>query len=135
MDQPPAPARIEFALRAVGVAHGKAALRLGFRIDEIRQRLGLDQIELAVEKGAAREFAGFRMPDAVKARDRFQHLGRDRSAAMDLELGDILTGETARSRKKQHEAVVYERAIMRLQLSQRGESILNGPGHRFDYES
>ena len=121
MDQPPAPAEIEIALRAFGILHGKAALRFGLGVDQIGQRLGLDQIELAVEKGAAREFARFGMADAIKAGDRLQHLAGDGAAAMDMEFGDVLAGKAVRTREKQHQAVVDQRSVGRPELAQGGD--------------
>ena len=53
-----APAAVERAKIAVELAQRLAPLRLGLGRDEIGDRLGLRQVELAVEKGAAGEFAG-----------------------------------------------------------------------------
>ena len=44
MNQPLAPALIEFSLRPGGILNGKAALRLRLRRDQIGQRLGLGEI-------------------------------------------------------------------------------------------
>ena len=56
--QPLAPAAIKRAEIAVELVQCLAALRLGLGGDEIGHCLGLGQVELAVEKGAAGEFAG-----------------------------------------------------------------------------
>ena len=121
MDQPPAPAQIELALRAFGILHRKAPLRLGLGIDQIGQRLGLDQIDLAVEKGAAREFAGFGMPDAVEAGDRLQHLGHDGAPAMDMEFGDILAGKAVGPGKEDDQATVEHGSVRRPELAQKSQ--------------
>src|SRR5207302_1038211 len=56
--QPVAPAAVERAEMTVELAQGLAALRLGLGGGEIGHRLRLRQVELAVVKGAAGEFAG-----------------------------------------------------------------------------
>ena len=56
--QPLAPAAIQRPERAVELAQRLAALRLGLGGGEIGDGLGLGQVELAVQKGAAGEFAG-----------------------------------------------------------------------------
>src|SRR5258705_13282745 len=57
--QPIAPAPVEAAELAIELAQCLAALRLGLGRRKIGDRLGLQQIELAVEESAASEFAGF----------------------------------------------------------------------------
>src|SRR5947207_3409569 len=54
--EPLAPAAIDPAEMAVELAQGLAALRLRFGRREIGDRLGLGQVELVVQKGAAGEF-------------------------------------------------------------------------------
>ena len=65
--QPLAPAAIELAERAVELAQRLAPLRLGFGGGEIGHRLGLGQVELAVQKSAAGEFAGLGEPQTRAA--------------------------------------------------------------------
>ncbi len=66
--QPVAPAAIERAEMTVELAQRLAALRLGFGGGEIGHRLGLGEVELAVEKGAAGEFAGLGEAQAAAGR-------------------------------------------------------------------
>ncbi len=93
--QAPAPDAVEGAEFAVELAQGLMALRLGFGGDKIGDRLGLGQVELAVEEGASGEFAGLGEPQAETAqhpRDRGQH----RTAAVHVEFRDILAGGAPR---------------------------------------
>ena len=69
-EQPLGPAAVKAAQIAVELAQGLAALRFGLGGGEIGHRLGLGQVELAVEKGAAGEFAGLGEPQAVPAQRR-----------------------------------------------------------------
>ncbi|OWK18741.1 hypothetical protein AJ88_01125 [Mesorhizobium amorphae CCBAU 01583] len=136
MDQPPAPARVERALRAFGILHGKAPLSFGLGIDEIGQRLRLNQIEFAVEKGAACELAGLGMPDAVEASDRLQHFHGHGATAMNMEFGHIFAGEASRTREKQNQAIVDHRSVVRPELAQDRDAVLNlTASNRFDHES
>ena len=48
--------------RTLELIEGRARLQRRRRGDEIRDRLGLDQIELAAQERAQREFAGLREP-------------------------------------------------------------------------
>ena len=96
--QPRAPAAIERAELAIELAQGLAALRLGLGRDQIGDRFGLGQIELAVQKGAAGEFAGLGEAQP-HARQRRDHRRDDRAAAMDVKFGDILAGNAARRRE------------------------------------
>ena len=111
--QAPAPVAVEGAEFAVELAQGLTALRLGFGGDKIGDRLGLGQVELAVEEGAAGEFAGLGEPQtepAQRPRDRGQH----RTAAVQVEFGDILAGGAARSGKPQQQPVVDRLAAARI---------------------
>ena len=55
-----APAAVERAERAVHLTQRLTPLRLGFGGGQIGDRFGLGQVELAVEKSAASEFARLR---------------------------------------------------------------------------
>lgn len=75
--------------------------------DEIGDRLGLGQVHLAVEEGAAREFAG-----AGRTRpggqDGVQETPGRRAPAMPLKLHDLLPRVTARGLEDEHDALVED---------------------------
>ena len=62
------PILVKFAERAIELAQSLFALRLGFGMNQVGNRLGLGQIHLAVFKGAAGEFARFGHPELGSAR-------------------------------------------------------------------
>src|SRR5262249_44943948 len=90
-----------------------AALGFGLGGNEIADRLGLQQIELAVEKGAAREFAGFGEPQPEPA-ERLHDGSEHSAAAMQMKLGDIFCGHALRCRKPQHEPVIEALSTLRI---------------------
>ncbi len=99
-DQPGAPALIERAERALGLAQRLAALALGLGVHQIGQALGFGQVELAVLEGAAGELARL----GGRARRRLckaslDHRGDHRRPAMDVQFGHILAGEARRTRE------------------------------------
>jgi len=99
------PAVVEAAKLAVQLTTRLTPLCFGLGLDEIGDRLGLQQIELAVVKRAAGELAGFgeaQTESAEHAHDR----GKYGAAAMQMKLGDILTGSAVRSREPQHQPIV-----------------------------
>ena len=73
------------------------ALRFGVGIDEVRERLDLGEIELAVLERAARELAGLRQPEAVQSANGREHGRNDRAPAVELQLGGVLASLAARS--------------------------------------
>ena len=103
--QPLAPAAIDLAEPAIELAQGLAALRLGFGGGEIGDRLGLGQIELAVQKSAAGELAGLGEPQAHSA-ERRHDCRQHATAAMQLQFGDIFAGNAVRRREPQRQAVI-----------------------------
>ncbi len=111
--QPLRPLAIEAAQLAVELAQSLAALRLGLGRGEVGDRLGLGQVELAVQKGAAGEFAGLgeAQPEPAECRD---HRGEHGAAAVQMELGDILAGKARRRRKPQDQRVVERLAGRRI---------------------
>ncbi len=113
MGQPPRPVAIEAAQLAIELAQGLAALRLGLGHGEVGDRLGLGQVELAVLKGAAGEFAGLgqAQPEPGQRRD---DRGQHRAAAVHMEFGDILAGGAVRRREPQHQRVVERVARCRV---------------------
>src|SRR5690606_29905466 len=79
------------AERAGEPAGGVAPGRLGRGVDDVEDRLGLRQVELAVEVGAERELAGPGRTGAgreAEVEDASQHCG----PAVRLELDDVLPG-------------------------------------------
>ena len=73
--------------------------------DQVGDRLGLDQVELAVEEGALAELAG---PGRARAEfaAALDQPAQQHRAAMRLQLGHVLAGETVRARERQGDAVV-----------------------------
>ena len=89
----------------------RAALR-GRGIDQVGDRLGLGQIHLAVEEGAAAEFTGFGQPGAEVEAAREQHLHDDR-AAVALQFEDVFAGKGMRIREKQQNSAVDRSTVGR----------------------
>ena len=99
------PAAVAAAELAIELAERLASLRLGLGRSEIGDGFGLQQIELAVEKGPPGELAGLGEPQTETA--QYLHDGGEHgAAAMHMKLGDILPGGAARRRKPQHQPVV-----------------------------
>ena len=96
--EPLAPAAIDPAEMAVELAQGLAALRLRFGRREIGDRLGLGQVELVVQKGAAGELAGLGEPQSPPRQCRHDRR-QNGAAAMHMKFGDILAGDAVRRRK------------------------------------
>ena len=93
-----APAVIEAAEFAVELAQRLATLRLRLGRGKIGDGLGLQQIELAVDKGAAGEFAGLgeSQPEAAQ---RLRHSGEHGATAVHMKLGNILSRRAPRRRE------------------------------------
>ncbi|GLR43128.1 hypothetical protein GCM10007880_36450 [Mesorhizobium amorphae] len=76
------------------------------------------------------------MPDAVEAGNRLQHFHGYGATAMNMEFGDIFTGEASRAREKQNQAVVDHRSVRRPEFAQGRNAVLNHTaGNCFDNES
>ncbi len=105
MGQPARPIAIEIAEFAVELAQCLTALRIGLGHREVGDRLGLGEVELAVQKGAAGELAGLGEPQPEPAQ-RPHYRGEHGAAAVQMELGDILAGGARRGREPQDESVV-----------------------------
>jgi hypothetical protein len=100
--------------RAIERASGAARGALGAGVDQVGHRLGLRQVELAVEEGALRELAGLgrsRPGQQVEAA-RQQQLQHHRSA-MRLQLQHMLAGVAVRGREVQRQAMVDGTAVGR----------------------
>ena len=90
---------------AIQLAQRLPPLRFGLGRGEIGDRLCLGQVKLAIFKGAAGEFTGFSQAQA-KPPERRHNRGQDGTAAMQMQLGDVLAGEAGRRRKPQHQRLV-----------------------------
>ena len=100
------------------MAQSLAPLRLGFGGDEIGEAFDFGQVELAVFKGSAGEFAGFGRPRFRETRERPDQ-GRDyRRPAMDMELGAILAGKAHRPGEEKRKAPVDGHAVQILERRQ-----------------
>ena len=101
--------------------HRAARCGFGRRVDQIDDGLGLRQIELAVEIGAARKFAGFGEPGAKIEATCQQHVQHDR-AAMALQFKDVFAGVGVGSRKIEQQAGVDQTTVGRPEISQRRQT-------------
>ena len=95
---------------AAQAAHRAPRGGLGRRVDHVGDRFGLREVELVVEKGAARELAGLREPRAELERAAQQHR-EDERAAVALELEHVLAGVGMRRGEVERDAVVDRRAV------------------------
>ena len=113
------------------LAQRLAALPFGLGLDQIAEPLDLDEINLAVEQRAAREFAGLGRAGFSKSGERLDQARYDRAAAMDVEFGAILARKTARRGKEKDKPGIDRLAARR--IFQRGECRRAGlgqaPGH------
>ena len=100
-----APAAIEITKLTVELAKRLTALCLGLGRSEIGDGLGLYEIELAVDKGAAGEFAGLGESQS-EAAQRLRHSGEHGAAAVHMKLGNILAGGAGWAGKPQHQPFV-----------------------------
>ena len=105
-DEPLAPAVVEAAERAVGLAEAPAAAALRSRQGEVGKALDLGQVHALVGEGAPREFAGLGGAEAGEGAELREHRSDDRPAAMNMQLGHVLAGETRRPRKEQHQPAI-----------------------------
>ena len=93
--------------RAFELIEGRARLERRDGIDQIGDGLGLDQIELAVEKGAKGELARFGQPRAGfdgAREDRGQHHG----AAVRRDLDHVFAGVGLRRRERRDDELVAD---------------------------
>jgi hypothetical protein len=97
---------IEATQSAFQLPQGLLALRRRFGVYQIRNRLGFRQIELAVFKSAAREFAGLGQAKARQAAKRFGHIVQDGAPAVNVKFHDVLAGIAVRRRKPDHNGLI-----------------------------
>ena len=100
------PAFIELAQRPFHLPQRLDTLGLGLGIDQIGKAFDLGEVELAVLEGAARELAGRRRAQIRQPRQRRENARHDRAAAMQMQLDDILAGETCGRRKEKRQAAI-----------------------------
>ena len=86
-------------------AFAAAFCRLG--VDEVDDGLGLRQVELAVQEGPAREFAGSRLP-CSGGQQCLQPGGQHGGRAMALQLNGLLAGVAVRRAAHDTEALVND---------------------------
>ena len=110
--------RVDVARERAGQrARRRARGRFGVGVDQVGDRLGLRQVELAVEERAQRELAGLRQSQARRAARRLASISRrlqaarkqqlqHHRAAMGLQLEHVFAGVRVRRRKEQRQAVV-----------------------------
>ena len=111
--QPIAPATINATQFAAELPNCLAALSLGLGRGQIGDCFGLQQIEFAVEEGAAGEFARFGQPQP-KPGERLHNGGEHGAAAMQMEFRHILAGRTPRRGEPQNEPVVERFSALRI---------------------
>src|SRR5439155_3919310 len=77
----------------------RAALGLGLGHDQIRKALDAGEVNLAVLKCTPGEFPGPGTAQSIHARKRLLQRRHDRAAAVQVELGHVLTGLAVRRRE------------------------------------
>jgi hypothetical protein len=111
--QTTAPATINVTQFAAELPHCLAALRLGLGRGKIGDRFGLQQIELAVEEGAAGEFAGLREPQPEPG--EHLHDGSEHgAAAVQMEFRQILASRAPRRGEPQNEPLIERVSVLRI---------------------
>ena len=111
--QPIAPATINVTQFAAELTQCLAALSLGLGRGQVGDCLGLQQIELAVEEGAAGEFAGLGEPQS-KARQHLHDRSEHRTAAVQMEFRHILAGRAPRPWKPQDQPLIERVSALRI---------------------
>src|SRR5690348_11387179 len=110
MEKPASPRLRQPPQRAAELPERLAALGCGLGRDEIGDAFGRGEIELAIEEGPPREFAGLGEAQPRHRRELLEQASEDRAAAMNMELGNVLAGIAARPRKEEDEPVVDDLA-------------------------
>src|SRR6516162_5249248 len=100
-----APATVESAELALELAERLATLCFGLGRGKIGDSLGLQEIELAIEKRPLSKLAGLGEPEP-KAAQYLHDSGEHGATAVHMKLSDVLAGGAARRRKPQHQPVI-----------------------------
>ena len=95
-------------------------LGVGFGVDEVGEALGLGEVELAGQEGAAGEFAGLGEAQAGDGAKGFEQQARHGAAAMGMEFQHILAGEGMGAGEEEGEGLVERGALRRTVGSARG---------------
>ena len=114
--------RPDLARERAGQAAGRRARgRRGRGVDQIRDALGLREIELPVEKRALRELSrpGEPRPELDAASEQQAH---DRGTAVAVELEHLLAGVRPRRRKMERKALVERFAVGAEECSAHGDA-------------
>ena len=98
---------------------GLAPLGLGLRVDQVRNSLGLGQIEFAMLEGPPRELSGLGQPQA-QARKALEESVDHGGTAVNLEFSHILARVTSRRREPEDQAAVDQLACRVPQLPHHG---------------
>ena len=75
-------------------------------MNEIVEAFGFGEIEFAVFKRAAGEFAGLSRPHISERRQCGEHRGDNRAPAMNVKLGDVFAGRAGRPGKPEHHGII-----------------------------
>lgn len=75
-------------------------------MNEIVEPFGLGQIQLAVLKRTAREFAGFGRPQPIDSAERLKQRSKYRAPAVNMKFGSVLPCCTGRPREPQNYGVI-----------------------------
>jgi len=106
IDQIRAPGFQLFGQAAAKLRQSLQALGIGFRIDQIGDRLGFRQVDLSGQKGPFRKLSGLRQAQAGECGKRFPESLDRRPPAVRMELCHILAGEAGRSGKPHGQPVI-----------------------------
>gem|GEM_PF-3289814 len=106
MRQPFRPRIVKSGETAGCVFSGEAALHLGLGCDQVGQSLHLDQIHSSILEGSPGKLARLRAAQSLKFAQRSQHGFYSGTAAMNLQLGAVFTGEGIRTGKKENDTVI-----------------------------
>ncbi len=108
-DQRRPPAFVEIGQPAIILAQGRPALGVGLGIHQVGNRFGPGEVEAAIFHGPSAEFPRLGGAQAQRGQTIEQGLAH-RPAAMNLELGDILPGETGGAGKPQQQTLIHHLA-------------------------
>ena len=115
---------------AVQRTPGQPGRLVGGRVDEVRDRLGLNEIELAVEERAFGELARSRRTGA-EGEDPARYPVEDHRPAVTLKLQGVLAGVGVRGRKPESEPGVEGLSVVREKPGRGGDPGLRQPArHR-----
>ena len=113
MDNSLPPGFVKFLLPAARIRQRLQPLRFCFCGNQVGQALRLSEVNLAHHEGAAGEFPGLRHSQAANSSKRSQTGGHGCHAAVQVQLGAVLAGETVRRREKQCQTLIQHCAVRR----------------------